>query len=1077
MSLTKSVVDVSTRRPVTVSMFTIALLVFGMVLVGRLGLTLLPDLSYPTLTVRTEFAGAAPAEVENLISKPIEESLGVVKNLRQIRSISRAGQSDVVLEFNWGSDMGMAGLDVREKLDVVQLPLEVKRPSLLRFNPSLAPVVRFALSSKTSAASSNEENSVASESRLIELRRFAQEEIKRRIESIEGIAAVKVSGGLEDEVQVLVDQEKLSQLNLSIQQVAARLRAENVNLSGGRLEQGAQQFLIRTINQYQSVSEIANSIIAIQNGKTVYLNDIAEVKQKFKEREAITRLNGAEAVEIAIYKEGDANTVTVAERLSQKVNQIKRSVPDDMQLKEIYNQSTFIEQAIDEVVSNAIVGGVLAMIILYLFLRNFRATLIISLSIPISVVVSFNMMFAAEITMNIMSLGGLALAVGLLVDNAIVVLENITRHKEQGKDAVTAAREGTREVASAITAATFTTVAVFLPLVFVQGIAGQLFSDQALTVTFALLISLLVAITFIPMMASIGGRKNPYSGNDEHTTKQSGKNIFIHLLRAIFVAGPSYLISFFMIISKLISRVFYFFFNLLSIPFNFFYQAIEKGYARLLKRSLELKALVILVALVAFGSSLWLVNRIGVELIPQLSQGELIVEIKAASGTPLQRTDGLVNQVQSIASSISGIERTYSVAGTGNRLDSSPEKGGENIGELNIVIAKPLSPEKEAQVIRELRSALSNITAIEFNIEKPSLFSFKTPLEVEVMGFNLEKVKQQSNRLMDKMVQQDRFTDIKSTLQQGHPEVQIKFDHVKAAHLGLSVPDVADRVVDQLKGEVATKYAFRDRKIDVLVRVEEDDRASINDVKKLIVNPQADRPITLDAIADITVAIGPSEIHRINQERVAIISANLNYGDLGEGANVLKNLVAELPELKGIEVRVAGQNEEMEVSFNSLKLALLLAIFLVYLVMASQFESLLHPFVILFSVPLALVGAVWALFITGSTISVVVFIGLIMLAGIVVNNAIVLIDKINLLREQGMEKYQAVKEAANARLRPIVMTTLTTTLGMLPLALGLGEGAEIRAPMAITVIGGLLVSTLLTLVVIPVLYTLFDRKG
>jgi HAE1 family hydrophobic/amphiphilic exporter-1 len=1102
MSFTASMVDVSTRRPVTVSMFTLALLVFGFVLLGRLGLTLLPDLSYPSLTIRTEYPGAAPAEIENLITKPIEESIGVVKNLRQIRSVSRAGQSDVILEFNWGTDMGMAGLDVREKLDIVQLPLDVKRPSLLRFNPTLAPIVRLSMSFSADSPLADEQSNkqLLSEAELIELRRLAEDEVKRRLESIEGVAAVKVSGGLEDEVQVLVDQSKLAQLNLTIEQVASRLKAENVNLSGGRLDQGNQQFLVRTINQYQSIDEIAGSIISSHNGKPVYLRDIARVEQKYKEREAITRLNGIEAVEIAIYKEGDANTVSVAQRIDTRLATVKRSIGSRFELQEIYNQADFIEQAIDEVIGNAILGGLLAMLVLYLFLKNFRSTLIISFAIPTSVIISFNMMYAFDITLNIMSLGGLALAVGLLVDNAIVVLENIARKKEQGLDNVTSAREGAKEVAGAIVAATLTTIAVFLPLVFVEGIAGQLFSDQALTVTFALVVSLLVALTFIPMVSAVSSTEtgNVASGTVTQTqalsdkkiiaqpavikpvfdTRQSWlKNALMLPFRLLFYRIPALVIAIFQSLWQVISAVSSRLILILVIPFNYGYRRLELGYQRLLKWALAHQLSIIIIAAAIFASSLVLVKRIGIELIPSLSQGELLVQIETPSGTPLEKTDQIIRQAQSLIASLPDIERTYSVSGNGNRLDSSPEKGGENRGELNVVISKPVSFEKEQQVISDIRKVLTRLPEVNVVIEKPALFTFKTPLEVEIVGFNLDKLKQQNQRLLQLMKGSDRFSDIKSSIQQGHPEVQITFDHQKAAFLGLSVPEIAQRVVTQLRGDVATKYAFRDRKIDVLVRVREEDRSSIEDIRHLIVNPDADRPVTLDAIANIEVVVGPSEINRISQERVAIISANLNYGDLGEGAAELKRLIDQLPPIKGVEVRVGGQNEEMEVSFNSLKLALALAIFLVYLVMASQFESLLHPFVILFSIPLALTGAIYALFITQTSISVVVFIGLIMLAGIVVNNAIVLIDKINQLRSEGLDKLSAVYQAGQTRLRPIIMTTLTTVLGMFPLALGLGEGAEIRAPMAITVIGGLLVSTLLTLVVIPVLYSLMDRRA
>jgi HAE1 family hydrophobic/amphiphilic exporter-1 len=1048
-------------------MFTIALIVFGFVLVGRLGLTLLPDLSYPTLTIRTEYAGAAPAEVENLLSKPIEEAVGVVKNLRQVRSVSRAGQSDVLLEFNWGTDMGMAGLDVREKLDIVQLPLDVRRPSLLRFNPSLAPIVRLSLSR-------NDGNKTFSEQQLIALRRLAEEEIKRRIESIEGIAAVKVSGGLEDEIQVNLDQQKLNQFNLTIDQVASRLRAENVSMSGGRLEQGTQQFLVRTINQYQSIEEIANSIITTENNKSIYLKDIATVAQKYKEREAITRLNGSEAIEIAIYKEGDANTVSVAERLTRRLNFIKKNLGGNIELTQVYNQASFIQQAINEVIGNAVVGGLLAMLILYLFLRNFRATLIISLSIPISVIISFNMMYGFGITMNVMSLGGIALAVGLLVDNAIVVLENIARKREQGLEPSEAARAGAKEVSGAIFAATMTTIAVFLPLVFVDGIAGQLFGDQALTVTFALLISLLVALTFIPMVSASNKSSD---GPIAPTVEQSRQNFLVRGLSFVFVQSFSYLMGLIQIVSYAVSKFFRFILTPLVFIFEIFYSLLESSYARLLNAALKAKLLVVTIAFGLLAVSVSLIPSIGIELIPQLSQGEVIIELKSKAGTPLDSTDATVNKAQQLISEIEEIERSYSVAGTGNRLDASPEKGGENYGEINVVIKQPISADKERAVIAKLRQQLSQLAGVEVNIKRPELFSFKTPLEIEIVGYSLDKLSSVSDQLLTVMKTNDRFSDIKSTLQQGHPEVQIVFDHEKAAFLGLNVPTVANTVVKQIRGEVATKYAFRDRKIDILVRAQETDRSSVDDIRKIIVNSDQERSITLDAIADIKVAIGPSEINRVGQERVAIVSANLAYGDLGEGAAELQKIVDNMPELKGIEVRVAGQNEEMQQSFTSLKMALALAIFLVYLVMASQFESLLHPFVILFSVPLAMIGAIAALYITQTTISVVVFIGLIMLAGIVVNNAIVLIDRINQLREQGMAEYEAVVSGGKARLRPIIMTTLTTALGMLPLALGLGEGAEIRAPMAITVIGGLLVSTLLTLVVIPALYLLMDRKG
>ncbi|PCJ48269.1 MAG: acriflavin resistance protein [Gammaproteobacteria bacterium] len=1095
-----SLIDTSTRRPVTVSMFTLALLVFGMVLLGKLGVSLLPDLSYPTLTIRTDYEGSAPIEVENLITKPIEEAIGVVKHVRRITSVSRAGQSDVLLEFNWGTDMGFAGLEVREKLDILQLPLDTESPVLLRFNPSLDPIMRLSLSKQNAETSFDEQS-------LIVLRRFAEEEIKKSLEPLEGVAAVKISGGLEDEIQVMVDHEKMAQLGLSINEISNKLRSENINLSGGRLEEGSQQYLVRTVNQFQSVAEIANSIISNKDNRPLYLKDIATVTQGWKERESITRITGREAVEIAIYKEGDANTVAVAKVVNARLTQIRKQLDDEMELTGLYDQSRFISQAISEVINNAIFGGLLAMVILYLFLKDFRATVIISLSIPISVIITFNLMFSWNISLNIMSLGGLALAVGLLVDNAIVVLENISRKKEQGLDVMQASREGTKEVAGAITAATLTTVAVFVPLVFIDGIAGQLFGDQALTVTFALLISLVVALTVIPMLSSIGARKKVIIGDEplviptrpsKPVVERSSFRLkllkigfyikwpFKKILQGILFITHIIILIINKLIEWLLTLIVMIFGGLswsgqklMIIPvwlFNKLYNSLAFSYEVALAHALKQRALVILSALGIFTASLSLLPQLGMELIPQMSQGEFDIEFRAEPGTPLSKTDAIINRAQGIASTMDQIERTYSVSGSGNRLDASPEKSGENWGQLSVVLKKPVTKESEEAVLVELRKKLGSIPGVQLKFSRPTLFSFKTPLEIEIEGYNLKKLKDVSLMLTREMAKSDRFADVKSTVEEGYPEVQIKFDHERAARLGLSVPDIADTVVKQIRGEVATKYSFRDRKIDVLVRVEEEDRTSVEKIRALIINPKSDRPISLSAIADITLGIGPSEINRVAQERVAIISANLNYGALGEAAEEAQDIIDRIPLPNGIAIRLAGQNEEMQKSFTSMQYALVLAVFLVYLVMASVFESLLHPFVILFSIPLAIVGAILALYITNSTISVVVFIGLIMLAGIVVNNAIVLIDLINQLRADGMARMQAIQEAGRSRLRPIVMTTLTTTFGMMPLALGLGEGAEIRAPMAITVIGGLLISTLLTLIVVPVLYSLVDRK-
>jgi HAE1 family hydrophobic/amphiphilic exporter-1 len=1043
-------------------MFTLAIILFGFVSVTRLKVDLLPELSYPTLTVRTELDGAAPLEIESLLTKPIEEAVGVIKNVRSVRSVSRSGQSDVTLEFVWGTDMDIAGVDVREKIDLLELPLEANRPLLLRFDPSSEPIQRlaFAYAQDAPAAATQSQR----EADLRSLRRFAEDSLKNDLEAVEGTAAVKVSGGLEDEIEILVDQEKLAQLGISINTVASRIRAENVNLSGGRLEEGSQRFLVRTINEFDTVQEIADAIIATPAARPVYLRDIASVTRGYKEREAITRINGRESVELAVYKEGDANTVQVANRITARLELLREQLPANTELITVYDQSIFISDAIGQVRSAAVLGGLLAVLVLYAFLRDARATVIIGLTIPVSVIGTFVLMYATEITLNIMSLGGIALAVGLLVDNSIVVLENIVRKKEQGAGILEAARRGTSEVATAVTAATLTTIAVFFPMVFVTGVAGQLFRDQALTVTFALAFSLLIALTLIPMLASMGAQHRFGDMGDARPPSRFTRGVawIVRLFTGVF-RGLGWLLA--LLLRPLVWT------------FQGLFGVIARVYPRLLAWSLRHRAVVVIFALAAFAGTMSLVPRLGNELIPQLSQGEFSVKLRLPAGTPLAESDRAVQAVQAAAAELEGLELTFSVAGTGNRLDASPVDAGENTAELNVRLAPGATRADEDRVMAALRAGLRRLPGVEYEFSRPALFSFRTPLEIEVGGYDLDKLTLASDAILRRLMESPRFADVKSNVEEGNPEIQILFDHERAARLGLVVRDVADIVVAKVRGEVATRYTWRDKKIDVLVRSVDTRRSSVEEIRQLIVNPASDRPIPLSAVAEIRTALGPAEIRRHDQTRVAVISANLNFGDLAAAVAEAESILAVTPLPAGVAALITGQSEEMNESFRSMMFTLAMAVFLVYLVIESQFESLLHPFVILFTIPLALVGAVLALYVTGTTVNVVVFIGLIMLAGIVVNNAIVLIDLVNQLRAEGMERTEALMEAGRARLRPILMTTLTTALGLLPMVFGIfGEGAEVRAPMAITVIGGLLVSTLLTLVVIPVAYSLIDRK-
>ncbi len=1073
-----SLAEFSTRRRVTVAMVTVTLVLFGLIALGDLKVNLLPDLSYPTLTVRTEYVGAAPAEIENLVTEPIEESVGVVKNLRKLHSVSRTGQSDVILEFAWGTNMDKASIEVRDKLESVQLPLEAKKSVLLRFNPSTEPIMRLALSAEADKTGSDE-------ALLKQYRRYAEEELKKRLEPIAGVAAVKVSGGLEDEIQVELDQQTLARLNLSVGTVIDRLRQENVNISGGRIEEGSQRYLVRTINQFVDLDQMRNLLVVTRDGISTYLRDVATVSQGYKERQAIIRLDGGEAIELAIYKEGDANTVDVADRVKAALERLKDDVPTGAKLVQVDDQSVFIRQALNEVRSEALMGGLLAILLIFFFLRDGWSTFVIGLSLPVSIITTFFFMGQFGINLNVMSLAGLALATGMVVDDSIVVLESIAKARERGLGLLAAAIQGTREVSMAVVASTLTTVAVFLPMEFVEGVAGQLFRDQAITVAMAMVISLVVSLTLIPMLSSLRA-KAPLGFDAEATVAptrthasavQTVGSFIASLSRWIFgglLFGLTWFITLFgRLLRRTVGRA------LAAIGEQLMkgYDLLASAYAHLLPMALARPALVLSSAATAFLVSLALVPTLGMDLIPQLAQDRFELTVKLPSGTQLRDTDALIRDVQRQHADDPGVRVLYAVSGSGTRLDANPTESGENIGKLSIVLERGAPKGTEAAETERLRETMARYPGAEAKFGRPELFSFSTPLEIEIRGTDLAQLEAAGRDLSQRLGADDRFADIKSSVEGGFPEVQIRFDQERAAALGLTTRQIADQVVRKVRGEVATRYSFRDRKIDVLVRAREQDRASVDDIRRLIVNPESDRPVTLASVAEVVSTTGTSEIHRVDQVRVAIISASLRQGDLGSAVATINRMLAEKPLAGGVRVHIGGQGEELDASTASLIFAFALAIFLVYLVMASQFESLLHPFVILFSIPLAVVGAVFALKLTGNSLSVVVFIGLILLAGIVVKNAIVLIDLVNQLREAGRPKAMAITEACSGRLRPIVMTTLTTLFGFLPLALGLGEGAEVRAPMAITVIGGLLVSTLLTLVVIPVVYDLLDRRG
>jgi len=1128
-----------TRRPVAITMFMVAIAVFGLVSLAKLPMDLLPEISYPTLTVRTSWSGAAPEDVEDRISVRLQESLATLSGLVRASSVSRAGTSDVVLEYEWGTDMTFAVQDVRDKLDSVFLPQDAGRPLILRYDPNLDPILRIGVKSA---------RDTDSEADRIHLRWVAEHKIKRELESLSGVAAVQVRGGLEEEVRVRVDPYKLTAHGIEPAEVAARLQSENLNASGGMLRDGSTDYLVRTLNEFQDLDEIENLPLVQRGDAVIRVRDVATVSRTHQKREVVTRLDGGEAVEIAVYREAGSNIVDVASRVKRRVfgTEIQRahtaslgadgkpagsrgegsggrgrgragsgdggrwkdrSLEDylawrlrkDVAIKPLSDQSTFIRAAIDDVRQAAILGALLAIGVMWFFLRRFTSTVIVALAIPISVVVTFAPMFLLGVSLNIMSLGGLALGVGMLVDNAIVVLESISRCREEGDSLRDAAVRGMREVAGAIIASTLTTVAVFAPIVFVHGIAGQIFGDQAVTVVSSLLASLLVAILFIPMLASrrwlagdfaeaLRDVKNPPSPfRDLHW---SWGSLFAIPLT---IAGRLGLWALWLV-SGLGAALFWLvglLFRILTWPvrlvFDLFWGSVEAAYPPLLRGALAQPWIVILVV-GGLGWGAWsTLPKLGVELLPEIRQGEFTAHVGLGVESPLENTEQVLRSIERRVRALDGVAVTALTVGVeADTLTRDIE--GENTGRLTVRLADEARDfENEERVLAEVRRLFEEHPEVRsVDVTRPTPFVLDSPVAVEIRGHDLEAMAEVAERVTERMSAIPEISAVRSTIRPGHPEARVVFDREKTLEFGLDLAQVSNLVRDQLLGNVSTRFVEGEERIDIRVQADEGMLATLDDVLALTVNPAAETPLPLNAVASVDLVQGPAEIRRIGNSRAVVLAADGDGLDLAGLNRRIEGALADLETPDTVDVELGGQKRELEEGMTSMRFALFLAIFLVYVVMASQFESLLQPLVIMLTVPLAGVGVVFSLWFFGLSLSVVVFIGLILLAGIVVNNAIVLVDRINQKRREGLELLDATLEAGRARLRPILMTTLTTALGLLPLtgwlaavpllgSLGSGEGAEIRAPMAVTVICGLLSSTLLTLIVIPVFYSLVMR--
>jgi HAE1 family hydrophobic/amphiphilic exporter-1 len=1119
----------TTTRPVAVLMVFLAVMVFGGFSIRLLPLNLMPDISYPKLTVRTEYPGAAPGEVENNVSRPLEEVLGVVTGLTRVESVSRAGYSDVILEFAWDSDMDEANQDVLEILDAIQpsLPDGVEQPLILRYDPTLDPVLTLSIS--------GEGERFEGIPGLKLTRRLADRDVRRLLEPIEGVAAVKVKGGLEEEIEVELDEDQLRRTGIGISTVISRLESENINLAGGTLRDGRTRYLVRTVNEFRDIEEIGDIIIVQSQGRDVRLRDIGRVEYGYKDRTVITRVDGREAVEVEVYKEADANIVEMADRVRLKLDdKIKPRLEKQYGAKaEIASdRSRFIESSIDEVRNTAVVGGLLAVIVLFLFLRDVRSTAIVAVSIPVSILITFAPLNLTGVSLNIMSLGGLALGIGMLVDNSIVVLESIHRCRQEGDDLVRATLRGTSEVGGAVFAATLTSIAVFFPMVFVEGVAGQMFGDLGLAVVFSLLASLAVALFLIPMLASRRGLGTPDAEERSRLGTVGGAlrralsawasvsdlvtsirrvretpayalglpyvlvRFVVHLvfdvvgkvLLLVFVVAVGTIAGVVWVVGKLVGLVT----RPLTAGFGYLIDGVERLYPPLIRWCLGNRSMVYLLAVASFAFVGWGLTRLDTELIPELHQGEYTAEVTLPVGTPLETTDAIMKPVeQRILEEVP--HRRNLTATIGSEVDSSESnERGEHVARLRVTMedddppslgerlgfgggGKARAERVEAESLAALREIVEPIPDVELNVTRPVLFSFKPPVEVEIRGFDLDDLATATEQVAAKLESMPGLKDVKASIQPGSPEVQITYDRDALSRRGLDIRAVAELVRDKVQGNEATRFNRRDRKIPVRVRLEGIKAASIDEIEDLVVNPGQPRPVPLSAVAEIEVGRGPNEIRRIGQQRVGLVTANVEGSGLGTAASRIREELSTVEFPDGVTPAITGQSEEWETSSRSLYLALGLSIFLVYVIMASQFESLLYPLLILFTIPLAFVGVVGVLMLLSIPISVVVFLGAIMLAGIVVNNAIVLVDYVGRLKRRGLPTDEALEVAGRVRLRPILMTTTTTVLGLIPMALGLGDGAEIRTAMAITVIAGLSLSTLLTLIIIPTFYSGVDR--
>lgn len=1004
--------DISVDRPVSVVMIVLLLGILGAVSFSQLPVELFPDLELPFAVIMTESEGSSPEEIEEGVTRPIENSLAAVDGVEDIIAISNPDNSFVIVEFDWGTDMDFAMLDLRENVDLVEdaLPDSADSPMVLSFDPDDMPIMQIA---------------VTGDEDLDRLRRRTENELVPLLERNPGVASAEISGGLEREIQLNLNPESLENYGLGFNLLAESISGENINLSGGTISHGNRDLLIRTDAEFESVDEIRELELMDSQGNPTLLNSVADVEDTFKTRDSYNYLNGQESIMVSIQQQSGSNTVQVADAVKEEVENFNDST---MNLDILLDQSEFIEQSISNLQQDAIIGGILAVIILLLFLKSIKSTVIIATAIPISVVTAFVFMYFADLSINLITLGGIALGLGMLVDNAIVVLENIYRFNQEGYGRLEAAKKGTAEVGTAILASTLTTAAVFLPVIYIEGLASQLFGPLALAVTFSLLASLVVAFTVIPMLSSkiLTVKKK---------VEEKSKKISLTKVETYY---------------KKILRV-----------------VIRRRY---------LTMVLVVLAVILFGSGIALdIIPLETEFMPQADEGMYRANIELAQGRPVEDSNRIVKEVEEIIKEDEEVENVYSSVGGSDSHTSDIEVELIGLAERD---------RSTAEVVSGVRDRVDDIAGAEITVRETDAMmggdggmgGGRAPVEVTVQGPDLNLLAEIGEDIKAEVEEVEGAIDSELSLTESRPEVQVDVDRARASDLGFSAGEIANTVRTAVSGQVISRYKEAGEEYDIRMQLQRDRIEDLNQLKDLKLTSSAGQTYPLTQLADIELATGLNSIERQGQQRIIRVLTFLEGRSLGAVESDIRDRVDQLDLPPGYTVDYGGEIADLEETFGDLTFALILAIVLVYMVMASQFESLIHPFTIIFSVPLAIVGAIFGLVVTGTELSVVGFIGMITLAGIVVNNAIVLVDYINVRREDE-SRDEAILNAGPIRLRPILMTALTTILALVPLSLGIGEGAEMQQPLAVVVIAGLLSATVLTLVIIPALYAVLDDIG